>query len=244
MNYNSLKRIASSVLPKGILIKYEPFLRRLLLFCFRGSNNLCNICGSGLKQFIILEDNDLLCPFCGSRSRTRALFNFLEEKNLLHGTVLHFSPSRSLYRKFSKNERINYISTDYADEFIADHRLDICNLDLENNSADLILCFHILEHVMEDQKAMRELCRVLKSTGFCLIQTPFKEGDIYEDAHITDPHERLKAFGQGDHVRVYSVEGLRERFVQNGFEKVEILNITNVFLGIPNQRILLAQNGV
>ena len=69
---------------------------------------------------------------------------------------------------------------------------------------------------------MRELYRVLKPGGMCLIQTPFKKGnDIYEDASITSGEERLKAFGQEDHVRIYSVTGLIERLKKNGFTQVE-----------------------
>ena len=188
-----------------------------------------------------LNGGDLLCPFCGSRSRTRALFQLLEEKKLLCGTVLHFSPSRSLYRKLKHHPSISYIATDFADEFIADHHFDIRSIDLKNESVDLIVCFHVLEHIIEDQKAMRELARVLKPNGLCLIQTPFKLGDIYEDSCIIDPQERLAAYGQEDHVRVYSVAGIRERLLYNGFQEVDVLNMKNVYSGIPNQRILLAK---
>lgn len=65
---------------------------------------------------------------------------------------------------------------------------------------------------------MQELFRVLKPGGSCLIQTPFKEGnDIYEDASITTEENRLKAFGQEDHVRIYSIAGLTERLKKSGF---------------------------
>ncbi len=93
---------------------------------------------------------------------------------------------------------------------------------LGNNAFDLIICYHILEHIENDSQAMIELQRVLKPNGSCIIQTPFKEGDIYEDFSIKSPDERLKAFGQKDHVRIYSVEGLQQRLKENGFQDVEI----------------------
>ena len=238
MNYKSLKKIAFSVLPKRFLLRFEPSLRSLFLFRFRGSKYLCNICDSPLKKFIPLDDQDLLCPFCGSRSRTRALFKILDESKLLTGTVLHFSPSRSLYRNLKKNPKITYISTDFANEFIADHHFDITNITLDEGSVDLIICFHILEHIIEDQKAINELARVLDHNGICLVQTPFKTGGIYEDNTIINPQERLKVFGQEDHVRIYSINGLQKRLLQNGFVSAEILNLNDRHLGIPNQRIL------
>ena len=64
---------------------------------------------------------------------------------------------------------------------------------------------------------MNELYRILKPNGVCLIQTPFKEGDIYEDYSITSEVERRKAFGQKDHVRIYSLNGLNERLQSINF---------------------------
>jgi predicted methyltransferase len=69
---------------------------------------------------------------------------------------------------------------------------------------------------------MAELFRVLKPGGNMLLQTPFREGEIFEDAAITTEEERLKNFGQKDHVRIYSVKGISERLSQAGFE-VEVL---------------------
>ena len=72
---------------------------------------------------------------------------------------------------------------------------------------------------------MHELFRVLKTGAYCLIQTPFKAGDIYEDYTITKPEEREKHFGQADHIRIYSQEGLKDRLEQIGFQ-VELRNFS------------------
>ena len=88
---------------------------------------------------------------------------------------------------------------------------------MKDNFFDLIICYHILEHIPNDQKAMAELARVLKPTGTMLLQTPFREGRILEDPAITTEDERRKYFGQKDHVRVYSLEGISERLSQAGF---------------------------
>lgn len=135
--------------------------------------------------------------------------------------MLHFSPSRSVFRLLKRNPDITYFSTDYEDEFLADYSYDITQIPLETDFFDLIICYHILEHIEDDKKAMAELYRVLKPNGTCVIQTPFKDGEIYEDFLIKTPEERLKAFGQEDHVRIYSVAGLRKRLMASGFENVD-----------------------
>ena len=160
---------------------------------------------------------------------------------MLHGKVLHFSPSRSVYRLLKKNPDIKYFSTDFENEFIAEYNYDITQIPLEDNFFDLIICYHILEHIENDKKAMAELHRVLKQNGSCIIQTPFKTGDIYEDFSKKTKAERLVAFGQEDHVRVYSVAGLQQRLMESGFKNVEAKTFSaNVRYGFTEETILIA----
>ena len=101
----------------------------------------------------------------------------------------------------------------------------------DRESFDLIICYHILEHIDNDIKAMNELWRILTKGGYCIIQTPFKEGEIYENNAITSPKEREKHFGQSDHVRVYSINGLTKRLENVGFQ-VEIRNFREKYENI------------
>lgn len=230
------------MVPKKILFENEVFFRSLFAFHLRGKNCECTVCGRGLKKFITIPDGDKLCPFCGSRSRTRRLYSFLLESSLLRGKVLHFSPSRSVYRNLKRNENITYFSTDYEDEFLADYRYDITQIPLEDDFFDLIICYHILEHIENDKKAMEELFRVLKSNGICAIQTPFKKGDIYEDYSKKTAEERLAAFGQEDHVRIYSVTGLQYRLKESGFQNIEIKTFPgNERYGFMEETVLICR---
>ena len=239
--YQTLKKVALTFVPKKILFENEVFFRYIFAFHLRGKNHECTVCGHLVKRFIKIPDGDLLCPFCGSRSRTRRLYSYIKENDLAYGKVLHFSPSRSVYRLLKKNPSITYFSTDFEDEFLADYQYDITKIPLEDNFFDLIICYHILEHIEDDKKAMAELHRVLKNNGTCLIQTPFKTGHIYEDFSKKTPKERLEAFGQEDHVRTYSVAGLQQRLCESGFQKVEIRTFQeNERYGFMAETVLIA----
>ena len=213
--YNLIKKHITSVIPKSLLFKNELYIRYFYGIFYTGKTHQCNICKHKLRTYI--DDNKRICPFCGSLPRNRRLWQLLNDEDELKGNVLHFSPARSLYRTLKKNKEIKYFSSDFEDEFLAEYKFDITAIDQPNNTFDLVICYHILEHIIEDQQAISELYRVLNLKGKIYIQTPFKEGDIYEDYSITSPEEREAHFGQQDHVRIYSVNGLKERLEKAGF---------------------------
>lgn len=215
--YSTGKKLLSKIVSRNWLIKNEEVFRGIYSVIYKGNKHQCTVCNKKLSTFILLSGNDLLCPNCGSLSRDRRLWQ-LEQQYLKPGiSMLDFSPSRCLARRLLKRNDINYLSTDLSDNFIARHRFDITNINLADSSVDFITCYHILEHIEHDSKAMAELYRVLKPGGTALIQTPYKKGDIYEDFTITEPAEREIHFGQDDHVRIYSVEGLKGRLEIAGF---------------------------
>ncbi|WP_338407183.1 class I SAM-dependent methyltransferase [uncultured Flavobacterium sp.] len=216
--YDRLKKITHSFIPKKLLFKTEPSLRFIWSLMYRGSKSECTICKTKLREWIDLSHHGKICPNCGSLSRDRRLWQLIENNYLENAIkVLDFSPSRSLYRKWKK-QNVTYKATDLSGDFISDNQYDITAIPESDNSFDLIVCYHVLEHVIEDISAMKELHRILKPNGTLLAQTPFKDGEIYEDYTITSEQERLKHFEQEDHVRIYSVEGLKNRLTQSGFE--------------------------
>lgn len=94
--------------------------------------------------------------------------------------------------------------------------MDITAIDAEDGSFDAVLCLHVLEHVADDQAALRELRRVLRPGGWGVIQVPIMRATTDEDVTMVDPAERLRRFGQSDNVRVYG-EGFFDRLRDAGF---------------------------
>lgn len=121
--------------------------------------------------------------------------------------VLHIAPEQEFLRRFKKMDNLDYTSADLFSP-IVDVKADILDLPFADNSFDVIICNHVLEHIVEDRKAMSELYRVMKPGGWGILQVPMKNSleKTYEDFTITDPKERQKYFGQYDHVRWYGMD--------------------------------------
>ena len=241
MAYQFLKRVLKRVLPSQMLLRHELFFRSIYALPYYGDQHECNICTSKLKRFILLNRGDLLCPVCGSLPRHRRLWHYLSNNMTLEGTLLHFSPSRPLWRKLRAIKTLEYITTDYEQSPIVQYHYDITDIEIKDATVNNIICYHVLEHIPEDHKAIKELYRILKPGGQLLVQTPFKEGMIYENERIKTPEERLEHFGQEDHVRIYSVKGLAERLERPGFD-VEIIKFSEAgenTLGLKEQEYLL-----
>jgi len=113
---------------------------------------------------------------------------------------------------------LDYVTADLESP-LAKVKMDIHDIPFGDNTFNVIFCNHVMEHVQDDIKAMSELRRVMKPTGWAVIQVPFfyplKE-DTFEDPEITDPKDREKAFGQDDHVRMYGKD-YPERLRKAGF---------------------------
>ena len=108
-------------------------------------------------------------------------------------------------RQFESMHRGDYITADIESP-LAKVKMDIHDIPFPENTFDVVLCNHVLEHVNNDIKAMSEIRRVLKPGGYSIMQVPFFRpvpDATIEDTSIVDAREREKAFGQDDHVRKY-----------------------------------------
>jgi SAM-dependent methyltransferase len=191
-------------------------LRRYILhIALKGHNVECPCCGSTYLTFLpagILKRANATCIKCGSLERHRNLWLFfLANAQLLEKQIklLHAAPEKIFYKKFSADKNIDYYPIDLHP---ADYNygtktmeMDLTDLKYSDNFFDAIICNHVLEHIPDDRKAMKEIYRVLKPDGWAIINVPIKPEMSYtiEDPTIDDPQKQLKLFGQPDHVRIY-----------------------------------------
>jgi ubiquinone/menaquinone biosynthesis C-methylase UbiE len=96
---------------------------------------------------------------------------------------------------------------------------DITHLSFDDESFDVIICIHVMEHIVDHRTAMNELLRVLAKGGFAVIDVPIDASrrETYEDASITTPEARTRAFWQADHVRLYG-QDFGEKLASVGFK--------------------------
>jgi SAM-dependent methyltransferase len=191
---------------------------RLSARMLRGEGRECPCCGGHFRRMSRrrLSGWGGICPRCRSHPRHRAIALLLARGDLHGRRLLHFAPEPLFDPVFERLPRIERVTADlYAP---ADLRLDITEMDLPDGSFDLILCSHVLEHVPDDRAAMSELRRVLAPGGLVLVLVPYRaDRPTYEDPSITSPLDRMVAFGQQDHVRIYGTD-LADRLRAVGFE--------------------------
>jgi hypothetical protein len=201
-----------------VLYAAEDANARLSAFLLRGEGRECPCCGGHFKRMSRrrLSGWGGICPRCRSHPRHRAIALLLARGDLPGRRLLHFAPEPLFDPVFKRLPGLERVTADlYAP---ADLRLDITKMDLPDGSFDLILCSHVLEHVPDDRAAMAELRRVLADGGLALVLTPYRDDrHTYEDPSITSPLDRMVAFGQQDHVRIYGTD-LADRLREAGLE--------------------------
>ena len=195
---------------------------------YRGQARYCPVCDHYSSEFLpmVWKNNEVpgrenvKCPYCYSFERHRMMYLYLKRKTDLlshpgRRQVLHIAPEPCLRVIFKKTVGRAYRTADLLDPTV-DLKIDICNIALPDNSFDVILCSHVLEHVPDDQRAMREFSRILKPNGYALIMVPVTSEKTFEDWTITDPKVRNQVFGM-DHVRCYGPD-VEDRLRANNFE--------------------------
>ena len=231
-----MKRVVKFLLnkiPRPILISISFVIKPLLPYFLKGNKFIDPIDGRSFSKFLpygyVKQRENALSPSTFSLERHRLLWLYLKNKTSFFSKpakVLHFAPEQAFYKKFRKLKHLDYTTTDLNSP-IADVKADICNLPFDDNTYDIILCNHVLEHIPDDTKAMQELYRILKPGGMAILQIPqdLSREKTFEDNTITDPKERTKIFGQYDHVRVYGKDYFN-KLRSVGF-KVEEVDYTN-----------------
>jgi SAM-dependent methyltransferase len=233
---NGLKSLGKAVIPE----QFQPRLRRSWekLSCW-GYGYTCPLCGSHLRRFLpsgatfsVLESNQVVggghrsnvrCPFCCSSDRERLLYLFLRSRTDIFEPresrirVLHVAPESQLTCHLAAEPGLDYLTADLNPDGVM-VKMDVTRIQFPDADFDVIICNHVLEHVLDDRVAMSELYRVLAPGGWAVLQVPISLtlDRTYEDSSVTSADGRQLHFGQADHVRIYARD-YRDRLERVGF---------------------------
>ena len=163
------------------------------------------------------------CNHCGASDRER-LYAYWLDQEIARGRfsngakLMHFSPEPALGAAIKQSQLFDYSTADLVMAGV-DHHVDLMDLPFADESIDFFICSHVLEHVPDDRKAIRELYRISKKGSLGILMAPIIVGlsRTDEEAVPCSPEERWRRFGQDDHVRLYAHDDYVQRIRDAGF---------------------------
>ena len=242
---NILKKVNLYYLIQGLyrnlLFSLFVLSNRIKYSRHKDSGYTCNFCNHQYKIFVpryaseedtpALEKYQVIggdgenvyCPYCGSTCRERFVLQVLKEKvDCINKKILHLSPEKKIFDFLKTKSTV--ITADVEPGFykLIDKNVlyaDATALPFDSEMFDIVIANHIMEHIPEDSKAMKEIFRVLKPKGKAILQIPFSEviPHTIENPFISDPQKQSALFGQKDHVRIYKIDDYLNRLSKSGF---------------------------
>ncbi len=222
-----MKAWIRKVLPKKSFPVAQRIYHNMRSLFYMGNNLECPICGGHFRKFLtfgVVPKPNAVCPRCTSHGRHRLLWLYLRDRTDFFRSnlkVLYFAPMNIFQHKMLKMKNLDYCSAD-IDSPLAMTKQDITDINIPDDSFDCIICYHVFEHVLDDEKAMKEVFRILRPGGWAILQVPIDQNRerTFEDPDVTTPEEREKVFGHWEHVRIYGLD-YRERLAGAGFSVKE-----------------------
>ncbi len=222
-----IKTLYKKILPERLRIQIRRKINQWKSQKYRGEERYCNCCGRSFKRFLPKADReDAECPYCGSLERTRLLIHYLEKETKIYTQkgikVLHFGPEYLLDQKLAQIPGIHYIDADYHPAY-ARHVIDITDIPYPDDHFDLIICSHVLGYVVDEQKAMEELYRVLSPNGEAIILTymDMQADDTKDEEWINTDELRRIHYGEAENLRLHG-RNFGDILRKKGFEVKEI----------------------
>lgn len=229
-----IKTVAKNLIPTPLR---TPLRRAAKTLRYFGFNYQCPMCGSHLRKllpfgldFPVLKEQEIVgggrreqaaCPVCRSTDRERLVSLYLEHVLRIRSQswrLLHVAPEAGLSRRLARLSHLDYLTADISGRNVM-VKMDITAIAYAEGHFDAIVCNHVLEHIIDDRQAMRELYRVLKPGGWAVLQVPLSKrlSQTFEDPSITTEADRERVFGQKDHVRIYAAD-YQDRLASVGFD--------------------------
>ena len=220
-----IKRFGHALLPAPLwprvrrVVSNTRIVRKAL---YRGNQRYCPICNSHLRMFAPqgpTKRPNARCPICGSFERHRLFFLFASREMGLCSAprkkMLHVAPEACLSPILSKCKHLDYLTADLMPGAMV--QMDLTDIQMPDDTFDVVVASHVLEHIPDDRKAIREVLRVLKPGGWAVMQVPVTADETFEDLSIVDPKERERVYGHHEHVRRCG-EDYYDRMAEEGFE--------------------------
>jgi ubiquinone/menaquinone biosynthesis C-methylase UbiE len=164
-------------------------------FWFKGKNELIDIL---IKKVAMKKKIKILNVGCGTADDLNVL--------LKYGDVTLVDKNKSVL-ELIKNKSIK--------KYIGDGR----NLRFKDGSFDIVLMFDVLEHIKEDDIAIKEAHRVLKNCGYFIFIVPAFQ-------FLFSSHDRAL-----DHYRRYNINEIREKL--NNLFEIQEIGYWNFILFVP-----------
>ena len=215
-------------IPRKYIQLVGHFVTKTYGLTLKGNNVECPVCDSTFSKFLpygrLEPRENALCPNCLALERHRLMYLYLQQKTNFFTDklkVLHVAPEYCFIDRFEKMKNLDYITADIESP-LAKVKMDLHDIPFEDNTFDVVFCNHVLEHVEDDIRCMQEMKRVLKPTGWAIMQSPqdWKLATTFEDKTITDPKERERLFKQDDHFRIFGRD-YDKRLEQGGWHVTE-----------------------
>lgn len=205
----------------------------------------CPVCGSHVRKYLdtgygfeVLERLQVVgglrryadqCPICHSSSRERLVWFWLSQggkgfRFANNISIAHFAPEKGLTKAISGAAPKNYVAYDFEPSryrhLKSVSQADLSGLPMEDNSVDLLICNHVIEHVPDVALALSQIHRVLKPGGTAILQVPIamKLESSIELGLASSQEERVHLLGQDDHLRLFNQGDYAEALKAAGFE--------------------------
>jgi SAM-dependent methyltransferase len=129
--------------------------------------------------------------------------------------ILVIAPDKAL-EKAGRRLHPDYLSGDLEPGF-AMERMDLTATGLPDADRDLVIAYHVLEHIPDDRAAMKEMRRILRPGGMALLEVPLRGDETDEQYMNASAEVRTQHYLQPDHVRWYGDRDFMRRLGEAGF---------------------------
>ena len=137
----------------------------------------------------------------------------IHTQKYVSGKTLDLGAGSAKYQEIIRQKAEEYTTFDMAPGENIDVVGDALNLPFKDDSFDTVISSQVLEHVEKPWIMIKEIRRVLKENGTCILTAPFLI------PYHADPHDYFR----------YTKEGIMSLFKNEGFEIIECDYYSKIF---------------